>query len=193
MKSKGLICGGLLLLAAALCLTLWNVRQDRAAAQSAQSALLEMKSRLPEPPAYVTDPDMPMPVQEIDGEGYIGILQIPDLALELPIIGEWSYPRLRTAPCRYVGSAYTHDLIIAAHNYASHFGGLASLALGSEVICTDMDGNRFIYAVSGTEQLPGTAIEEMESGDWDLTLFTCTIGGAARVTVRCVLTAEEPA
>ena len=192
MKSKGLICGGLLL-AAALCLTLWNVHQDRAAAQSAQSALLEMKSRLPEPPAYVTDPDMPMPVQEIDGEGYIGILQIPDLALELPIIGEWSYPRLRTAPCRYVGSAYTHDLIIAAHNYASHFGGLASLALGSEVIFTDMDGNRFIYAVSGTEQLPGTAIEEMESGDWDLTLFTCTIGGAARVTVRCVLTAEEPA
>ena len=169
------------------------MRQDRAAAQSAQSALLEMKSRLPEPPAYVTDPDMPMPVQEIDGEGYIGILQIPDLALELPIIGEWSYPRLRTAPCRYVGSAYTHDLIIAAHNYASHFGGLASLAQGSEVIFTDMDGNRFIYAVSGTEQLPGTAIEEMESGDWDLTLFTCTIGGAARVTVRCVLTAEEPA
>ena len=217
MKSKGLICGGLLLLAAALCLTLWNVHQDRAAAQSAQSALLEMKSRLPEPvaepvpgapdedggipaesaepepPAYVTDPSMPMPVQEIDGEGYIGILQIPDLALELPIIGEWSYPRLRTAPCRYVGSAYTHDLIIAAHNYASHFGGLASLAQGSEVIFTDMDGNRFIYAVSGTEQLPGTAIEEMESGDWDLTLFTCTIGGAARVTVRCVLTAEEPA
>lgn len=193
MKSKGLICGGLLLLAAALCLTLWNVRQDRAAAQSAQSALLEMKSRLPEPPAYVTDPDMPMPVQQIDGEGYIGILQIPDLALELPIIGEWSYPRLRTAPCRYVGSAYTHDLIIAAHNYASHFGGLASLAQGSEVIFTDMDGNRFIYAVSGTEQLPGTAIEEMESGDWDLTLFTCTIGGAARVTFRCELTAEEPA
>ena len=136
---------------------------------------------------------MPMPVQVIDGEEYIGILQIPDLALELPIIGEWSYPRLRTAPCRYVGSACTHDLIIAAHNYASHFGGLASLAQGSEVIFTDMDGNRFIYAVSETEQLPGTAIEEMKSGDWDLTLFTCTIGGAARVTVRCELTAEEPA
>jgi hypothetical protein len=23
--------------------------------------------------------------------------------------------------------------------------------------------------------------------DWDLTLFTCTIGGATRVTVRCVM------
>jgi sortase A len=27
----------------------------------------------------------------------------------------------------------------------------------------------------------------MESGDWDLTLFTCTTGGQSRITVRCVL------
>jgi sortase A len=25
----------------------------------------------------------------------------------------------------------------------------------------------------------------LNSGDWDLTLFTCTIGGVSRVTVRC--------
>ena len=35
------------------------------------------------------------------------------------------------------------------------------------------------------QQLPGTAIQEMEAGDWDLTLFTCDAGGTARVTVRC--------
>ena len=29
-------------------------------------------------------------------------------------------------------------------------------------------------------------VEAMESGDWALTLFTCTIGGKTRVTVRCV-------
>ena len=27
--------------------------------------------------------------------------------------------------------------------------------------------------------------------DWDLTLFTCTIGGATRVTVRCVMTGSK--
>ena len=27
--------------------------------------------------------------------------------------------------------------------------------------------------------------EEMLSGEWDLTLFTCTLGGRQRVTVRC--------
>ena len=27
----------------------------------------------------------------------------------------------------------------------------------------------------------------MTSGDWDLTLFTCTYGGQERYTVRCTL------
>ena len=37
------------------------------------------------------------------------------------------------------------------------------------------------------ETLMPTAVEEMESGDWDLTLFTCTVGGRTRVAVRCAL------
>ena len=41
------------------------------------------------------------------------------------------------------------------------------------------------YEVAGVEVLKGTAVEEMQAGDWELTLFTCTIGGKARVTVRC--------
>ena len=50
-----------------------------------------------------------------------------------------------------------------------------------------------MYEVSRVEQLERTAIEEMESGDWDLTLFTCTVGGAARVTVRCQQTDDNAA
>ena len=37
------------------------------------------------------------------------------------------------------------------------------------------------------ETLSPFAIEEMTGGNWDLTLFTCTVGGQYRVTVRCVL------
>jgi sortase A len=40
------------------------------------------------------------------------------------------------------------------------------------------------------EILRPTAVEEMISGDWDLTLFTCTIGGATRVTIRCEKTKD---
>ena len=220
MNGKRLICGGLQLIAAALCLTLWNLYESRQAEQSAREALngleqcirepektsapkkemVELEKSLseasapePEPPDYVLHPDMEMPEEEIDGNRYIGVLEIPALALELPIISEWNYARLKIAPCRYLGSAYQGNLILAGHNYKSHFGSLYRLEAGDEVFFTDVAGNRFAYSVSETEQLPGTAIEEMEAGDWDLTLFTCTVGGAARVTVRCELTGHMPA
>ena len=203
VRHKVLIGGGLLLIAAALFLTAYNLREARLAAQAAEQALQQLETPasvfeqepkvevLPEPepsvPAYVLDPTMEMPTKEVDGNLYIGVLEIPALELELPIISQWSDARLKIAPCRYLGSAYLNDLIIAGHNYKKHFGGLHSLAEGDKVIFTDMADNRFTYTVSLVEQLPGTAIEEMEAGDWDLTLFTCTIGGKARVTVRCVL------
>ncbi len=40
------------------------------------------------------------------------------------------------------------------------------------------------------EQAAGTDIAQMTSGDaesWDLTLFTCTLSGQSRVTVRAAL------
>ncbi|WP_330619096.1 hypothetical protein, partial [Extibacter sp. GGCC_0201] len=53
----------------------------------------------------------------------------------------------------------------------------------------DADGNEFSYAVAFTDVLGPTAVDEMKAADgWDLTLFTCTWGGASRVTVRCANT-----
>ena len=135
-------------------------------------------------PDYLLNPDMEMPVENIDGIDYIGVLRIPTLELELPIISEWSYQKLKIAPCRYSGSAYQDDLIIAAHNYNSHFGNLKNLREGDTATFTDMDGNVFTYEMVELEILQPTDIEGMESGEWDLTLFTCTIGGSSRVTAR---------
>ena len=48
-----------------------------------------------------------------------------------------------------------------------------------------MDGELIFYEVVGKDVLEPTAVEEMTSGDFDLTLFTCTYGGEFRVTVYC--------
>ncbi len=136
-------------------------------------------------PDYILNPNMDMPVCEIDGQEYIGTLQIPSLGLALPVINEWSYSRLQVAPCRYAGSVYLDNMVIAAHNYEAHFGNLKRLNLGDEILFTDMDGNVFEYEVVAVEILKPTAIEEMLDGEYALSLFTCTIGGQYRVTVRC--------
>ena len=194
---------GLLLIAAALALAAYNVIDAQRAARSAAQALEALsqntavsaaepeQASADDAPAYLADPEMPMPTVSFDGNDYIGRVDVPSLGLSLPVISEWSYPRLKIAPCRYTGSAYLDNLIIAAHNYGSHFGNLNRLNNGDTVTFTDVDGNQFTYAVSLIEDLPGTAIEEMQAGEWDLTLFTCTLGGRSRVTVRCERTADS--
>ena len=57
----------------------------------------------------------------------------------------------------------------------------------------DVQGNQFFYEVADMEELPGTAVEDMEAGEWDMTLFTCTLGGRSRVTLRCRLLSSVPA
>lgn len=184
--------GGLLLIAAALLLVGYNLWDDQRAARAAEEALAQMPAA-EETEETLPDPDRPMPTVEIDGRDYIGTLEIPVLELSLPVLAQWDEAGLKEAPCRYTGSAYNGTLIVAGHNYRKHFGKLHRLAEGDEVYFTDAEGSRIAYVVSLTEQIPGTAMEEMEAGDWDLTLFTCTIGGKSRITVRCQMVEPDTA
>lgn len=192
-KSSILIYTGLLLIAGAIFLTgynLWSERKAAAISGAAMEALwLDISQakaeREGEMPDYEVAPYMEMPTGACGDHRYIGILEIPALGLELPIIDEWSYPALKISPCRYAGSAYTDDMVIAAHNYRSHFGQIKGLQPGASVLFTDMDGNTFQYEMVSMEVLKDTAIEEMVSSDSALTLFTCTYSGQSRVTIRC--------
>ena len=116
------------------------------------------------------------------------MIAIPDLSLELPVIDQWSYARLKVAPCRQSGAAADGDLVIAAHNYKSHFGYLDRLEPGASVIFTDMEGTVYRYAVEGIRQLAPEDAEDVSSvfsSEYPLVLYTCTPGGKARVAVFC--------
>lgn len=194
---------GLILVTAAVLLLVYNLWDGHRARESEEAILAEYlqenKKASESPDAsdkedkqniqdYLLNPDMDMPEYTLKSLGdvaCIGILEIPALDLELPVISSWSYSSLRLAPCRYSGSAYKGDLVIAAHNYQSHFGGLRTLPEGSEVFFTDAVGNRFSYYVAVTEALTPWSVDDMTSGEWPLTLFTCTLDSQNRVTVRC--------
>ena len=204
---------GLLLGAAALFLavyTLWGEYQAKVQAEAAlnlvaeyievgviteteQSAEVVTETEPEEVPVpeFLHDPTMEMPEELIDGQRYIGVVEIPDLGLTLPIISEWSDAKLKISPCRYVGSAYTNDMILSGHSYVNHFRYIRKLERGAEIIFTDMAGTRFVYEVSDTEVIDASGVERMLSGEWDMSLFTCTTNGSARHTVRCKLVPEK--
>ena len=190
-----MIIAGVLAVAAGLGLGVYDLWDDYRAGVQADAVLdvivryrEEDLNKAPESsPASALTPDREMPVLEIEGKRYIGTVAIPAIDIELPVQESWSLPLLKTAPCRYMGSVYQGNMIVCAHNYATHFGRLKNLLPGDEVIFTDVEGNVFRYAVAEMNTLAGTAVKEMEGGGWDLTLFTCTLGGQARVTVRCSL------
>ena len=130
----------------------------------------------------------PMATEEIDGYEYIGVVEVPALDIFLPVMAEWDYKRLTVSPCRFTGSYYSNDLVICAHNNSSHFGRLLYVDIGADVYLTTVQGDTYHYQVSNRETVKPTALDEMITGDdWDLTLFTCTIGGQARCAVRCIL------
>lgn len=210
MKSKTrmgniLLAAGALFLAAALLLTGSNLYETYRAGQASERLSQEVFSRIEsqsqeesspsqtalaggeeETPEHLRNPEMEMPVEEIEGNGYIGLLEIPALGLSLPVMSEWSYPNLKLALCRYSGSAYTGNFTIAGHNYSTHFGPIGGLNAGDSITFTDMQGNCFAYEVQVVETLEATAVEDMVSEEWDLTLFTCDLSGESRVTVRCL-------
>lgn len=190
----GVLCmaAGALLVLAALSLYLWNQREARRAEQAAEEIMPQLRQKTENPTPIGPAPyDPAMAEVEIDGYRYIGYLSVPSLGLELPVMSEWDYARLKIAPCRYTGSAKTDDLVVMAHNYARHFGTLTQLSAGDTVFFTDAAGAVYCYEVAEVVILEPTAIEEMTSGDYALTLFTCTYGGKTRVTVRCDRAQEE--
>lgn len=175
------IAFGTALVLAALSLFIWNQLENSRAGNAVDEILPAVIEETNSPCSYSED----MTEVEIDGYYYIGYVTVPSLSLELPVMTDWSYPQLKISPCRYSGSVKTDNLVIAAHNYISHFGKIKDMSVGDTVIFTDMNGVVYMYEVAEINSLSPSASEEMTDSGYALTLFTCTYGGQSRVTVRC--------
>ena len=200
MKNKRKIIGntlltiGIVLLIGAGVLFVYNMAESNRQASDSLEITTKLKSMIvpdesgetsvSDEKTEASTPDSQKTV-EIDGSLYDGILSIPAIDLEMAVYDAWNDTYLRKSICRYYGSTYTNDLVIAGHNYRSGFGKLKKLNPGDDVFFTGVDGTVTSYVVKQVEVLDGTDISGMLSGGWDLSLYTCTYGGQARLTVRC--------
>ena len=193
---KSLLITGIVYLMAALSLFVYNKITDFRAGEFSEKVMQEIteymqsdsKENTPQKDNQENkSTDNRTENQAVNFEGYdfIGYLTIEKLSLQLPVMADWNYDKLNISPCRYSGSVKTSDLVIAGHNYSSHFGTLSYLQQGDTVLYTDLSRNTYRYRVELIEILQPTETAKMTSGKYDLSLFTCNLSGQARVTVRC--------
>ena len=194
-RTRGLLllALGLLALAASAGLSLYNARLDRLAGERAAQLLSAVERRLPEetagdpaPDEAVTEPEKAEPPPE----GVPWLLRVPSVGIDLPVLDEWSYERLDTAPCRYSGSLETGDLVILGHSYRTHLRPLRQVAVGDAVELTEPDGTVHRFVAAETEILRGSQGDRLDSA-YPLTIFTCTADSRHRFLVRCA-EAETP-
>jgi len=180
-KKFGAFCVaiGIILVVSSVLLAVYNHIENVNAGRATEEIVSQLRQKISD------ENTQGMKVVEIDGYEYIGYLTIPSLNLEMAVMAQWDYDRLKISPCLYYGSVETDNMVIAAHNYNRHFGRLPKLKIGDAVRFTDMNGKVYKYRVGDMEMLRPSDTEAMINSDWDLSLYTCTPGGASRVTVRC--------
>ncbi len=217
-KGRLLIIIGTVLLSAALSLVFYNNYRQRKSNESMQSVLDDVKAQIvintqssanddnipgeskPDsfaPPSHNHNNNSNQSTQEeqtvvVEEKEYIGVLSVPAINLELPVMSDWSYDDLYITACRYSGSIAEGNIIIAAHNYRYFFGPIDNLNSGDRISFTAVDGTVYNFEVSQSELVDGSDSASMKAGsdDWDLTLFTCTWSGTSRLAVRAHLITE---
>ena len=204
MRKRGsfvLLLLGAALLCAALLLAAKNRREETSSGEAAAALLVQAEQTIAQhaaPPAAVPTPAPSSAAEETlspspsaspsaapEGPAFLGVLSVPAVSLTVPVLAEWSYYHLTLAPCRDCGSVETDDLVIAAHNYDTHFGRLSRIAPGDSVYFTDMAGSTTEYAAASVEQRDPSDAEGVRGSGYPLVLYTCSWDCTARVTVFC--------
>ena len=185
---RPLVAAGALLLLAGALLAGQNLLTERRAARQTADLLAAVETRIAAPA------DLPAP--EVTGDpwaGYevIGVVGLPDLGLSLPVLADYTQDLLAVAPCRYTDDLALEpgQLVVAGHNYRTHFGRLGELAPGSRITWQNLDGVTYTYTVTEITEIDAGDREALEQGDWDLTLFTCDVTRTRRILVRAALEA----
>ena len=124
---------------------------------------------------------------EMPGRQVIGVLEIPALNLALPVLHASTYALLDISVARYTGGVTDRPerLVIAGHNYDSHFGRISSLKPGDQIRFTTTEGVQLYYRMLRLESCHMTESEVVQEGaDWDITLLTCQNDRTMRSLVR---------
>lgn len=180
-RSKILIVFGILLVLASVGLFSYNKYVDYESKVNEEKIVNELVDKMGESISGDTS-DI-----DVDGEKYIGILEIPKIDVALPVSRDYSFEQMSQSLCRYSGSFEEKNIIICGHNYKYYLDNLKDVYDKDEIYFTDVKGIKTKYVVVETEYIGGNDSSKLykDEENWDMTIFTCNYSGYMRYLVRC--------
>lgn len=194
MKRKGnlfqILGIALILLSGALLLGSQALARHRST--QAKALAQQIEAQLPSRRAGTTEDysDPAMPVWQLQGEDFLGLVEVPSFGVTLPIHSLWEDSKLSSYPCRYWGSIYDGTLILGGSSEAGQFDFCEKLDLGERIIVTDMQGTQFSCGVERIDRADALDYEALSEGNYPLILFART-GSGNYIVIRCVFSVKS--
>lgn len=129
--------------------------------------------------------DAAMPVAEVEGENFVGLLEVPAYGVKLPVGSSWDVKKVEEFPCRYWGSIYDGSLIIGGTDSEAQLDFWEKISIGDVVCFTDVTGARYSFTVSWVERTEDVSTEYLEASEAKITLFARNSLGFDYIVVRC--------
>ena len=121
----------------------------------------------------------------------IGIINIPKIDLEYPILDITTKENMRTSITRFSGGNVNEigNLALAGHNNydGTMFGKNDELVVGDKIYLTDLQKNTVEYEINSifvTDPNDVSILETNEEEIRDVTLITCENGNKARLIIK---------
>ena len=160
----------------------WNINSS---IQKSETYVETLRTLIPEPQGAVPEErrDNSMSVLSIDGADFVGIIEMPRYESALPVGADWG--NLTKYPRRFDGSIYNGALQIGATTQKGQYDFYREISVGDTVIFTDVEGNRYTYAVTNLryeKHADQTALNREESA---LTLFIKNVYAFEYLIISC--------
>lgn len=157
--------------------------------QRAHKIVENMRMLMPDAADGVPDDrvNLTMPMLELDGENFIGLVEIPKYESALPIYGEWDTSKVSDFPCRYMGTLYDGSLILGGSDNQGQFDFTKLITNDDVIYVTDVSGIRFSFVVTEVIKTTDVSTENLTAGEADLVLFARNTYALDYTVIRCVL------
>lgn len=178
---------GILLIILSSGLVFFSVHSQKTAVKENNRLVSVLYSLMPEVTDGVIDDrvNKDMPLLQVDGIDFAGIIEVPTYNRTLPIRAVWNKSKVSSFPCRYSGSIYNGNLIIGGSDNSGQFDFMKQITVSDTVFITDVTGARFTYQVTDIKLTRDVSSESLEAPDADLIFFARNTYSLDYTVVSC--------